>query len=142
MFFCGFIWIRAQDLLSRVIDVAIAPRSRGWRIVSNPARSPDIGDLAWSVAAEIPLVRPQFFVFIEVLRKKHIERQGLHTSGRSRKCGRVSPATTTAAPALTLSRLLSCRSPWLRPPLALGGGCRNQRRNRGQEDEDAKCRKC
>src|SRR5881628_1064639 len=108
MFFGGFVGVRTHDLLPRVIDTAVPPRGGARLSVLDPAAGPNIGYLTWCIAPEVPLVQPKVLILIEVFRRKHVERQRLHSFRWPRECRRISPSTTTttACPPLGLRRLL------------------------------------
>ena len=120
VFLGGLVGVGTDDLLPRVIRAAVAPRRRARRIGADAARRPDIRDLTRRITPEVPLVRPEGPIQIEVFRREQIDRQRLHAGRRSGKCRRVGapavPRPAVPAPA-ALPRVLPAAPAPAAPPV-------------------------
>src|SRR5262249_49695387 len=70
-------------------------------------RSPYIRHLTGRIAAEIPLVGPEFLILIEVLRHEHVFSQRLHSCRWSRECRRIRASETGSPWGSVRLRILS-----------------------------------
>src|SRR4051812_36196343 len=77
VFLRRLIWIGTENAFALQVGIAIAPGSRRRRLVANPALVPHLREFARCVAPVVVLVVPVVLIFVKVLRREEIDRQGL-----------------------------------------------------------------
>src|SRR5690606_5975535 len=78
--FRGPEFVRAHDLLARIVAIAEPPRRRSRRIVADQrhlVRAPDLLETDRRVTAVVPRVEPERLVLVEILRREDVDRQRL-----------------------------------------------------------------
>ena len=97
--------VRADDLLDRVVAIAVAP------VRDAILARPHVGQLPRRVASRVTLVGPVRAIQVEVLRREQIDGQWRHARRRCRRRLRSATASSSTSTATLCIRLVSERRP-------------------------------